>query len=180
MSEEERAKFEGVKEQLRNRGLAEYRDHAAVSNKIFRRLTWTIGLAESVGIEMVGYVVDQRYQGGTRYFGTVQDIRFNTIVEFSGQGLAFFRGFVSEQMQKKKMRDFLAPFYAARVRDSQRGESVRLDVPPEVQAIMGTSANRHHGAQTESAANVAEGHLQMEIQQTFEQPRQGAKRVRTA
>jgi hypothetical protein len=79
MSEEERAKFEGVKEQLRNRGPAEYRDHAAVSKKIFRRLTWTIGLAESVGIEMVGYVVDQRYERGTRYFGTAQGIRFNTI-----------------------------------------------------------------------------------------------------
>jgi hypothetical protein len=188
MSDVEKAKFEGVKGKLQTRGSGDYRDHTAVSKKIIRRLNWTMALAESVGINAMGFVVDERYHRGTRFYGTNDGVRFTSILDFCGVGLPFFKAFVTENMQKKQMRDFVKPYYAERIRAYQAGETAELEVPPLVQAIMGKLHNQHlnpstqAGGSTEAggSADVDGSHSQVAIQKTFEQPRLGTKRVSTA
>jgi hypothetical protein len=181
MSDVEKAKFEGVKGKLQ-RGSSDYRDHTAVSKKIIRRLTWTMALAESVGINAMGFVVDERYHRGTRFYGTTDGVRFTSILDFCGVGLPFFKAFVTENMQKKQMRDFVKPYYAERMRAYQAGETAELEVPPLVQAIMGKLHNQHPNPSTEAggSADVEGCHSQVAIEKTFEQPRLGTKRVSTA
>jgi hypothetical protein len=133
-------------------------------------------------INAMGFVVDERYHRGTRFYGTTDGVRFTSILDFCGVGLPFFKAFVTENMQKKQMRDFVKPYYAERIRAYQAGETAELEVPPLVQAIMGKLHNQHPNPSTEAggSADVEGSHSQVAIQKTFGQPRLGTKRVSTA
>jgi hypothetical protein len=80
MSEVERAKFEGVKGQLQSRGSGDYRDYTAVSKKIIRRLTWTRPFLNLLESNAMGFVIDERWHRGTRFYGATDGLAVDRII----------------------------------------------------------------------------------------------------